>query len=90
MGGMTAPPRAVVRAAQALGLDPAGLRSLGGAASAVLPGPAVLDRAEVDGDVAVRLERRPGRPVVEVLQQHPGLAHIREAYEGLRQRTAST
>jgi Ser/Thr protein kinase RdoA (MazF antagonist) len=103
MGCMTAPPRAVVRAAQVLGLDPAGLRSLGGAsgsawgvgdqvlrvgprdlmeaelaataaASAVLPVPAVLDRAEVDGNLAVRLERRPGRPVVEVLQRHPGLA----------------
>jgi Ser/Thr protein kinase RdoA (MazF antagonist) len=98
-----APPRAVVRAAQALGLDPARLRSLGGAsgsawgvgdqvlrvgprdlmeaelaaaaaASAVLPVPTVLDRAEVGDNLAVRLERLPGRPVVEVVQQHPGLA----------------
>jgi Phosphotransferase enzyme family len=98
-----APPRAVIRAAQAFGLDPGRLRSLGGAsgsawgagdqvlrvgprdlmdaelaaaaaAAAVLPVPAVLDRAEVDEDLAVRLERLPGRSVVEVLEQQPGLA----------------
>jgi Ser/Thr protein kinase RdoA (MazF antagonist) len=98
-----APPGGVVRAAQALGLEPARLRSLGGAsgsawgvddqvlrvgprdlidtelaaaaaAAAVLPVPALLDRAEVDENLAVRLERLPGRPVAEVVQQHPGLA----------------
>ena len=64
MGGMTAPPRAVVRAAQALGLDPAGvLRQHPGLAHAV---------GEACGAV------------------HQVLAALREAYEGLRQRTAST
>ncbi len=100
---MTAPPPAVLRGARALGLDPAGLRPLGGASgatwatgdqvlrvgrgdrmdselaaatavAAVLPVPGVLDRAEVDGETAVLLERLPGRPVFEVARCSPGLA----------------
>ena len=100
---MTEPPPAVLRAARALGLDPARLHPLGGASAAtwgaggrvlrvgpgdrmtaelaaasaaavVLPVPAVLDRAEVHGDLAVLLERRPGRPVADVVGQDPGVA----------------
>jgi hypothetical protein len=44
------------------------------AAATVLPVPAVLDRAEVDGDLAVLLELRPGRPVADVVSQDPGVA----------------
>jgi Ser/Thr protein kinase RdoA (MazF antagonist) len=40
----------------------------------VLPVPRVLDRAEVDGDLAVLLERLPGRPVAQVVRQDPGTA----------------
>jgi Ser/Thr protein kinase RdoA (MazF antagonist) len=104
MGGMAAPPPAVIRAALALDLDPARLRPLGGAsaatwdtgdqvlrvgprdrvgtelaaaaaAAAVLPVPEVLDRAEVQGELAVLLERLPGRPAIEVALRESGLAH---------------
>ena len=44
------------------------------AAAVVLPVPAVLDRAEFDGNLAVRLERLPGRPVADVVVQDPGVA----------------
>jgi hypothetical protein len=103
MSGMPEPPPAVLRAARALGLDPAWLRPLGGASAAtwgvggqvlrvgrrarmraelaaaataakVLPVPAVLDRAETGDDLAVLLERRPGRPVAEVVRRDPGVA----------------
>jgi aminoglycoside phosphotransferase (APT) family kinase protein len=38
------------------------------------PVPAVLNRAEVHGDLAVLLERLPGRPVIEVARKAPQLA----------------
>ncbi len=105
MGGMAEPPASVLRAARALGRDPAQLRPLGGASAAtwgagdqvlrvgrrdrmltelaaaaaaatVLPVPAVLDRADIDGDLAVLIERLPGRPVADVVSQDPGLAHM--------------
>ncbi len=44
------------------------------AAATVLPVPAVLDRAEVDGDLAILMERLPGRPVADVVSQDPGVA----------------
>jgi aminoglycoside phosphotransferase (APT) family kinase protein len=103
MGGVAAPPPAVIRAALALDLDPARLRPLGGAsaatwgigdqvlrlgpgdrmgtelaaaaaAAAVLPVPEVRAQAEVDDDLAVLLERLPGRPAIEVALRDAGLA----------------
>jgi hypothetical protein len=44
------------------------------AAAAIVPVPGVLDRAEVNGDLAVLLERLPGRPVAELVRQNPGVA----------------
>ena len=44
------------------------------AAATVLPVPAVLDQAEVHDDLAVLLERRPGRPVADVVRRDARVA----------------
>jgi hypothetical protein len=46
------------------------------AAATVLPVPAVLDRADVDREQVILIERLPGRPVADVVSQDPDVARV--------------